>query len=110
MGDPDHWTERVRIVTARSPERYGTGRFETCSSSIRAGGPVAGTPGVDFPEQRGVVGGVVSGRGEVLVSWIESADDREIVVTAGEERAPHPGAPPGGGGRVAVRTAASGPA
>jgi hypothetical protein len=47
---------------------------------------VAGTPGVDFPEQRDVVDVVVSGRGEVLVSWVESADDREIVVTAGEDR------------------------
>jgi hypothetical protein len=47
---------------------------------------VAGTPGVDFPEQRDVVDVVVSGRGEVLVSWVESADDREVVVTAGEDR------------------------
>jgi hypothetical protein len=47
---------------------------------------VVGTPGVDFPEQRDVVDVVVSGRGEVLVSWVESADDREVVVTAGEDR------------------------
>jgi c-di-GMP-binding flagellar brake protein YcgR len=47
---------------------------------------VVGAPGVDFPEQREVVDVVVSGRGEVLVSWVESADDREIVVTVGEDR------------------------
>ncbi|MGY1762003.1 hypothetical protein ACI79G_11270 [Geodermatophilus sp. SYSU D00779] len=47
---------------------------------------MAGTPGVDFPEQRDVLDVVVSGRGEVLVSWVESADDREVVVTVGEDR------------------------
>ncbi|SHN88745.1 PilZ domain-containing protein [Geodermatophilus obscurus] len=47
---------------------------------------MAGTPGVDFPEQRDVVDVVVGGRGEVLVSWVESADDAEIVVTVGEDR------------------------
>jgi len=47
---------------------------------------VAGIPGVDFPEQRDVLDVVVSGRGEVLVSWVESADDREVVVTVGEDR------------------------
>jgi hypothetical protein len=47
---------------------------------------VVGTPGVDFPEQRDVVDVVVSGRGEVLVSWVQSADDREVVVTVGEDR------------------------
>ena len=47
---------------------------------------MVGAPGVDFPEQRDVVDVVVSGRGEVLVSWVESADDREIVVTVGEDR------------------------
>jgi len=47
---------------------------------------VVGVPGVDFPEERGVVDVVASGRGEVLVSWVESADDGEIVVTVGENR------------------------
>ena len=47
---------------------------------------MVGAPGVDFPEQRDVVDVVVSGRGEVLVSWVESADASEIVVTVGEDR------------------------
>ena len=47
---------------------------------------MVGVPGVDFPEERGVVDVVASGRGEVLVSWVESADDGEIVVTVGEDR------------------------
>ena len=45
-----------------------------------------GVPGVDHPEERAVVDVVASGRGEVLVSWVESAEARELVVTIGEDR------------------------
>lgn len=45
-----------------------------------------GVPGVDFPETRDMVDVMVPGRGEVLVSRVETGGDSDIVVTAGETR------------------------
>lgn len=53
---------------------------------IRPEGLAVGVPGVDFPEQRDVVDVIATGRGEVLVSWVEAAGASEIVVTVGEGR------------------------
>ncbi|QBX55370.1 PilZ domain-containing protein [Nocardioides seonyuensis] len=45
-----------------------------------------GVPGVDFPEARDVVDVMVPGRGEVLLSRVETGADADIVVTVGETR------------------------
>lgn len=45
-----------------------------------------GVPGVDFPEAREMVDVMAPGRGEVLLSRVESALEGDIVVTAGETR------------------------
>ena len=45
-----------------------------------------GVPGIDHPEERGVVELLLADRGEVLISWVERVEDKQIVVTAGRDR------------------------
>ena len=46
-----------------------------------------GVPGIDHPEERAVVELLLADRGEVLISWVERVEDKQIVVTAGRDRA-----------------------
>jgi len=43
-------------------------------------------PGIDHPEERGVVELLLDDRGVVLISWVERVEGKEIVVTAGRDR------------------------
>jgi hypothetical protein len=47
---------------------------------------MAENAGVDYPEARTVVDLLVTSRGDVLLSWVESSDGSEFVVSTGEDR------------------------
>lgn len=47
---------------------------------------MAESAGVDHPEARTVVDLLVTSRGDVLLSWVESSDGSEFVVSMGEDR------------------------
>ena len=46
-----------------------------------------GEPGTDYPEERVIVDVLVAGRDETLLSWVERLEDRDLVVTVGQDRA-----------------------
>jgi hypothetical protein len=46
----------------------------------------SGEAGTDFPEERAIVDVLVSGRDGGLLSWVERLEDRDLLMTVGEDR------------------------
>ena len=45
-----------------------------------------GVPGTDWPEERAVVDVLVGGSDTAMLSWVRTVEDRDIVVTVGQDR------------------------